>query len=165
MKLSLYKSFLKVDKYLEVQETEEKYINRFGKIEIKSPLDVYRFFLSVYNIEELPTEHVWVLCVDTKLQVVQLVEVSEGTVNSSIAHSRDIFKSVILSNCTGFFLIHNHPSGDCTPSGADRDLYDGVKKAAKIMSFRFFDSIIISPFEVYTMDKELRFKREEITAL
>ena len=74
------------------------------------------------ELESYDRELFCILNMDAKMRAVNLNIVSMGTLNHSLVHPREIFKSSILSNALGIILIHNHPSGDCTPSQTDMDV-------------------------------------------
>ena len=89
-------------------------------------------------------EVLMVVCVDIKLNDIGKFEVSRGSLSASIVNIREIFKRVILCNANGFFLVHNHPSGDLTPSPSDVEVTKAIKKASKIMEIELLDHVIIS---------------------
>ena len=69
--------------------------------------------------------------------------ISIGTVNSAMAEPREIFKHAILNNAAGIILVHNHPSGDCKPSVADRQLTERIEKSGEILGIEVYDHVII----------------------
>lgn len=89
------------------------------------------------------TETLLVLAVDRKLNLIRYQEISSGDVSSTIAHPRDILRPVILHQAEGFFLAHNHPSGDPAPSNADLSMTKKVAEAAKLMRVSLHDHLII----------------------
>lgn len=108
---------------------------------VEGPEEVYR--LMAPTLQPLPREALYVILVNTRLRVTGIHEVSKGTVNETVAHPRDIFQPVILHEAFGFLLVHNHPSGDPSPSQADRALTNRIRDAAETMQVRFLDHIII----------------------
>ena len=70
--------------------------------------------------------------------------VSVGTVNETAAHPREILRPVIIGAAHGFLLVHNHPSGDPSPSRADRDLTRRIGKAAELMQISLVDHVIVA---------------------
>ena len=95
------------------------------------------------ELNHLPHESLRVILLDTRLQHAGCHEVSKGTVNETVAHPRDILRPVLLCVAYGFVLVHNHPSGDPSPSQADRELTRRVRDAAALMQVRFIDHLII----------------------
>ena len=91
----------------------------------------------------LPKESLRVILLDTRLQLIRVEEISSGTVNESIAHPRDILAPAMIATAFALILVHNHPSGDPSPSQADRDLTNQLNKAAKLLQISFLDHIIL----------------------
>jgi DNA repair protein RadC len=91
----------------------------------------------------LNKESLRVVLLDTKYYLIQVVEVSLGSLNESIAHPREVFQPVMMHSAYAFILVHNHPSGDPTPSEADRRVTVRLNEAAKLMQINFFDHIIL----------------------
>ncbi|WP_454962410.1 JAB domain-containing protein [Eggerthia catenaformis] len=83
------------------------------------------------------------------LRPINVNVVSVGTVNSSVAHPREIMKSAILSNASSVMLFHNHPSGNLTPSKEDIALTDRMLKAGEILGIPVIDHIIIGNNDQY----------------
>ena len=71
--------------------------------------------------------------------------VSVGSLNASLVHPRELFKSAVTENAAALILIHNHPSGDLTPSKDDQDLTDRILKAGQIMGIDVLDHVIVVP--------------------
>ena len=111
------------------------------KLPLKSPEIIYDLISPLFA--NLSIEVVYVLAVDTKLMCIKQVEISSGTVNQSICHPRDILHPVITHQAHGFILVHNHPSGDPTPSKADHQITKAIKEAAHLMQVKFHDHVII----------------------
>lgn len=108
---------------------------------LNSPELIYEL-ISPYFIGK-KTETLLVLVLDSKLHCIHQKEISSGTINQTICHPRDILKPVIMYQAYGFILVHNHPSGNPTPSIADREITDRIKQAAEIMQVHFLDHLII----------------------
>lgn len=70
--------------------------------------------------------------------------VSLGTLNETVAHPREILRPVIAGAAHGFVLAHNHPSGDPSPSQADRELTRRIRDAAELLQLRFIDHVIVA---------------------
>jgi DNA repair protein RadC len=85
-----------------------------------------------------------VLGLDTKNKVNFIETVSIGTVNSSIVHPREVFKSLVVGNATSFIVAHNHPSGDVTPSQEDVNVTKRLKQAGEMMGINLLDHIIVT---------------------
>ena len=95
------------------------------------------------EMRQLGKEEVKVVLLDTRLCLLRVDDISVGSLAECIAHPRDIFRSVIEHNAYGFILVHNHPSGDPTPSDADRRLTIRLAEAARILQVTFCDHVIL----------------------
>jgi DNA repair protein RadC len=83
------------------------------------------------------------LLLDSKNRILKEVRVSEGSLNASIVHPREVFVPVVRESAAAVLFIHNHPSGDPTPSREDLDLTNRLSEAGKLMGVRVLDHIII----------------------
>jgi DNA repair protein RadC len=110
-----------------------------------TPLDtpglIHDFFAP--QLQHLSQEQVVVAVLDSRLRHVGTTVVSVGTVSESTAHPREILRPVITRGAYGFILIHNHPSGDPSPSRADELVTHRLVEAAKLMQVKFLDHVII----------------------
>lgn len=112
-----------------------------NKVIITNSQDVFNYCQEMKN---LPKEYLRGLYLNVKNQVIHDEIISIGTIDQSIAHPRDIFRPAVIHNAAAFILVHNHPSGDLTPSNSDIRLSQKLEKASEIMSIQFTDSIIIA---------------------
>lgn len=90
-------------------------------------------------------------------QVMGVIPIGLGGINGVICDQRIIFQVALKSNCVGFILIHNHPSGSLKPSQDDKKLTSEVGKGAKIHNLKLLDHLIISRegFYSFANDGEL----------
>jgi len=88
-------------------------------------------------------EHVLVILLDVKLRGVRTIELSKGSVDAVLCEPRDVMHHIILNHCPAFVLVHNHPSGDPSPSRADFKMTRRISEAAEIMGVRFVDHLIV----------------------
>jgi len=92
----------------------------------------------------LKTEVFWVLMLNTKNRLIdEPQKISEGTLNSSLVHPREVFAKAIECRSAGIILAHNHPSGDTTPSSQDIKTTKELVAAGEIMHIKVLDHIII----------------------
>lgn len=91
----------------------------------------------------LDYESLRVIVLDTRCRLKGSKEVSRGTVNETTAHPRDVLEPVVLVRGYGFILVHNHPSGDPSPSQADHRFTLQVREAARLLQVKFLDHIIL----------------------
>lgn len=83
------------------------------------------------------------LLLDSKNRLIREVQISEGSLNSSIVHPREVFAPVLRESASAVLFIHNHPSGDPTPSREDVEITERLKHVGEIMGVRVLDHIII----------------------
>ena len=105
-----------------------------------SPSQVFEMFLDL-RLEA--KEHFIALHMDGKNRISCLDRISVGSLNQSIVHPREVFKTACLSSAAAIMLIHNHPSGDPTPSREDLDITARLRQAGELMGVRVLDHIII----------------------
>lgn len=110
---------------------------------IKTTTDIVKFISEMEDIESLADESVFVICLNTKNQILAYTEIAKGNLNTCNVDMKSIFKPIILTNACKFILIHNHPSGDPTPSKVDFNITSAIKEASKIMHVEFLDHIVI----------------------
>lgn len=112
-----------------------------------SPDNVYTFSEEMIHYDK---EVVRVICLNSKLKVLGYEDISMGTVNHSLAHPRDIFRYAIRSNAVSIILVHNHPSGDPTPSMDDRELTEKIKQGGELLNIRMNDHLIMGKSSYYS---------------
>lgn len=95
------------------------------------------------KLRHLQQEHMYVMFLDTKCKLIKDKLISSGTINQSLVSPREIFIEALNCNCVNIVLVHNHPSGDPTPSQEDIRSTSRVEKAGKIIGIRLLDHIII----------------------
>lgn len=119
---------------------------------IRSPEDVVQVGKSFMRIHEEPEEYMYMICLNTKNRVIGVFEISHGNVNSSIVGTREVFQKALLANAVSIILMHNHPSGDPTPSRQDVEITSKLTEAGRILGIEVLDHIIIG--DRYTSLKE-----------
>jgi DNA repair protein RadC len=108
---------------------------------ITSPADAAA--LVSYEMAALEQEHLRVFLLDTRNRVLDIVEVYKGSVNSAQVHVGEVFKAAIRRNAAAIIIVHNHPSGDPTPSPDDLAVTRAVAQAGKLLSIDVLDHLII----------------------
>jgi len=89
------------------------------------------------------TETMTVLCLDTKNGMRSAEIISMGILGASLVHPREVFRVAILKNAAAIVLVHNHPSGDVTPSAEDIRITRQLVEAGKIVDIKVLDHVII----------------------
>lgn len=110
---------------------------------MNSPETVAKLAKDFLRMHEETEEYMYMLCLNTKLKLNGIFEVSHGNVNSSVCGTREIFQKALLGNAVSIILIHNHPSGDCTPSREDINVTKRLVEAGRIVGIDVLDHIII----------------------
>jgi DNA repair protein RadC len=91
----------------------------------------------------LRKESLQVILLDTRYHLIRVEKISTGSVNESIAHPRDVFHPAVVSSAYAVIVVHNHPSGDASPSQADHSLTRRLAEAAELLQIKLLDHIII----------------------
>jgi DNA repair protein RadC len=108
---------------------------------VRAPADVAALVAPDLRFQD--TERFWILLLNTKNEVLERIEVSRGGLASSPIHPREVFKAAVRHGAAGVILVHNHPSGDPTPSQADLAVTARLGRAGGLMGIPIIDHIII----------------------
>jgi len=108
---------------------------------IDSPELVYQLLAPEMRV--LHKESLRVILLDTRYRLLRIQEVSLGSVNESIAHPREVFRPALISSAYAVIVVHNHPSGDPSPSQSDHSLTRRLGEAAELLQIKLLDHIII----------------------
>ena len=112
------------------------------KIEIiHGPEDVAHFAMSRYRDEK--KEHFAILLLNTKNHIIGLRDISIGSLCASVVHPREVFRETVIHAAASIILIHNHPSGDPSPSREDISVTARLVKAGRIFDIPVLDHIIL----------------------
>lgn len=96
----------------------------------------------------LEVEKFWVLCLNRKHRLLRRSEVTSGTASSSLAHPREVFREAIRLGASAVIAVHNHPSGDPTPSRADIQITRQLRQAAEVIGIDLLDHVILGQPEI-----------------
>ncbi len=94
-------------------------------------------------LEKEDRENLYVLHLDTKNQIISKELIAKGTLDGAPASCREVFKGAILNNSQGILCVHNHPSGDPTPSPADFTITDRLREAGELIGIQMIDHVVI----------------------
>lgn len=122
------------------------------KYQVTQPEDIYDLYEERLRYENV--EHFLVILLDTKNQIIGEVVASKGDLNKTIVNPREVFKIAIKRSCNSIMLVHNHPSGDPTPSKGDIVLTKRLVEAGDILGIQVLDHIIIGYGKYYSMKRE-----------
>lgn len=95
------------------------------------------------RLHEQTEEYLYMLCLNVKLEMTSVFELSHGNVNSSIVSVREMFQKALLANAVSIIIMHNHPSGDSSPSREDIQVTERMVKAGELLGVQVLDHIII----------------------
>ncbi len=113
--------------------------------------DVYNRYVDY--LQDKQKEHFHALYLNTKNYVIADTLVSKGTLNASLIHPREVFKQAIQSSANSIILVHNHPSGDPTPSKEDEVVTKNIVDAGELLGIAVLDHVVIGN-ERYVSMKE-----------
>lgn len=137
-----YKTRLTAEKRVTLEK--EVCVNRPDMNDIiRSPEDATIIGRNFLRMNEEPEEYLYMICMNTKNKIIGVFELSHGNVNSSIVGVREMFQKALLANAVSIIVMHNHPSGDCTPSREDIEVTKRMVEAGKIVGVQVLDHIII----------------------
>lgn len=123
-----------------VKESTANYPN---EERLNNPDAIYWFCTDFLRMDKRTDEFVYILCFNMKYRMIGFFEISHGTQSMSFAEPREIFRNALLLNAASIVMVHNHPSGDSTPSQQDRDTFERLKATGTIVGLSMSDSIVI----------------------
>ena len=111
------------------------------KYKIKNPWDIYKYYMESlrYQYKEIFK----VVLLNTKNEIITDVDISMGTLNSSLVHPREVFREAIRRSSNKIILLHNHPSGNAEPSKEDKNVTNRLKECGELIGIEVLDHIII----------------------
>jgi DNA repair protein RadC len=112
-----------------------------GSDRFTSPAQIYHHYH--HALRDRRKEYFLVLLLDGKNRIIREVQVSEGSLNQSIVHPREVFNQAVRDSAAAVILIHNHPSGDPSPSREDREITRRLREAGELLGIRVLDHIVI----------------------
>ncbi len=108
---------------------------------IHSPKDAAD--LVMYEMMAFTQEHLWVILTDTRNRVISIEKIYKGSLNSSMVRVGELFKGALQRSAASILIVHNHPSGDPTPSPEDVALTRAVIQAGKLLDIEVLDHLVI----------------------
>lgn len=133
-KAATIKAAIELGRRLQLQEPE-------GRARISGPADAAA--LVQYEMSGLEQEHLRAILVNTRNEVIEIVEIYRGSLNSAQVRIAELFKPVIRKNAAAFIIAHNHPSGDPMPSADDIALTKAIREAGRLLDLELLDHLII----------------------
>lgn len=108
---------------------------------MRTSVEVYEAFRA--RFDKADREEFLAVLLDGKNRMLGYHVVSIGSLTASLVHPREVFKAVILANAAAMIVVHNHPSGDPTPSTEDQAITRRLKQAAELLGISFLDHVVI----------------------
>jgi len=137
---------------LELSRRLESSLDESERPIIKSPQDTIKIVKN--RLKGKKKEHFLVLSLDTRNHLINCKPVSMGSLDSSIVHPREVFKEAISSTAASVIFVHNHPSGNPTPSKEDIKLTKRLAEVGEIVGINVLDHIIVCDKEFLSMKGE-----------
>ena len=122
------------------EQVSEGLADYISSTRFTSASQVYELFS---DLRHETKEHFIAVHLDGKNRIVCFDRVSVGSLNQSIVHPREVFKSVLLSSAAALILVHNHPTGDPTPSAEDMAITKRLCEAGDLLGIRVLDHVIV----------------------
>jgi DNA repair protein RadC len=108
---------------------------------VRTPRDVVEYFAP--RMEDLPVEEFHVAVLDAQHRLERDITITRGILNSSLVHPREVFREAIAERAAALILVHNHPSGDPSPSADDRTVTEQLVAAGRLLDIPVHDHVII----------------------
>lgn len=125
--------------------------NNVDKIKLKNCHEVFNFILSKWNLNVIEfQEESKIILLNRANFVLGVYDLSKGGITGTVVDVRIILSVALKCNATGIILIHNHPSGNLTPSEADMTITRKLKKACELIDQNLLDHLIISKENYYS---------------
>lgn len=141
MRITTYRTKLTENKRIALEK--EISVNYPDIDAIRSPANVYELATGYLRMHEESEEYLYLVCTNVKNKVIGVFEISHGNVNSSIFGVREILQKALLANAVNIIMIHNHPSGDPSPSREDIAVTERLRDAGKLVGIELLDHIIV----------------------
>lgn len=118
------------------------------KVTLNNPELIFNFLNKYLRLGNRTEEYVYLICFDTKSHPLGLFEISHGTVNSAVLSPREIYMKALL------VMVHNHPSGDVSPSQVDINAMERIKSVGELLSLPLMDFIICGDISYFSAKKQ-----------
>ncbi len=113
-----------------------------------SPRQIFDYFH--HELRNCRKEYFLVLLLDGKNRIIRRLQISEGSLNQSIVHPREVFVQAVRESAAAVILLHNHPTGDPAPSAEDIAITRRIREAGEIIGIKVLDHIIVGDGEYFS---------------
>ena len=148
MRVTKYDMLLNEEQHPYLVKEESKNCPDVDKM--TSPEKIKKVMDDVFNASYLAEEHVWVIAMNVRCRPLGIFEISHGNVSTSLVGTREIFMRLMLCGASQFVMVHNHPTGDVSPSKYDINTTKEVVEAGKLMKIELCDHIIVGTDGYYS---------------
>lgn len=131
---------------------KEKAVN-YKTIRFNNPEEIVEMINSLFRLNLKSEEHIYLLAMDIKCNLIGVFLLSKGTVDATVVNPREIFIRLFLCGASAFVIVHNHPSGDVTPSKDDRLTTKRIQECSDMMGIKFLDHIIVGDDNYFSFQK------------
>jgi len=119
-----------------------------NKLKLNNTVNIFNYYKNEFK--DLKQEKFYILLFDTKLNLIKRKNIYVGTIDKIEIHPREIFKEAFMESASYIILMHNHPSGDTTPSKEDIEITKTLVEIGELMQIKVIDHIIISDTSYYS---------------
>jgi len=132
-------------RFARIGETEEHYGGIRSAVVggVDDAKEFARKHLIPYFADKCDAEEFCIVTLDTKHRPIRIVRITRGTLTASLVHPREVFRPAIVDCAGAIFLVHNHPSGDPTPSPEDRAVTRRLKDVSALIGIQILDHLVI----------------------
>lgn len=149
VKPKIYRTVYDSNRYPVIVSETGSYVTD-GRKPFDTPDAVYDFCSREMRMDFLPDEYVYIFVLDTKNRLTGFFEGSHGSSNCSLVPVREIMRNLLALDAISFIMVHNHPSGDPTPSQEDITATKNLAAASETVGVRFVDHIIVGDGSYYS---------------
>ncbi len=110
---------------------------------VNTPAKICQMINEMFQLSSMTDEYAYMIAVDPKCHIKGVFEISHGTQSMTLLSSQTIFRNALLVGASSIFIVHNHPSGDVTPSEMDKKSTEKIKKAGELLEVQLLDHLII----------------------
>ena len=148
MRLTTYKTML--DEEGKATLVKESSGNYSTVRDLSSPEDIVLMMNTVFEANRLAEECGWIIAINVKNRPIGVLEISHGSATDAFMGPREIFWRLCMCGAIRFFMVHNHPSFDPTPSTCDNTITERIAQCGKLMGIQLLDHIIIGGDTYYS---------------
>jgi len=134
----------------EVQTIYKTKVKAADRVTVKGSRDAYAALKPAFEHLMEYREQFAILLLNRANKVLGWIAISEGGVSGTVADPKMIFQAALLTNASGIILSHNHPSGNTTPSGADKEMTKRIQAAGELLEIKVLDHVILTEAGFYS---------------